>query len=220
MAMFVEGGERNRIVVASATASVPPPTSTLGQMPASADSGLSKEAPDLMRNESAAIDVCRDYVEAQLKYFRSDTNADGIFAFAKRIRSTPGKRDGLYWAISDGEDESPTGPNVAAAAITEQQPSDKPRPLSGYYFKTLLAQGPAATGGSRNYQIDGLLLTGFALVAWPAQYGVSGVQSFIVNHLGDVYGSDLGPDTDRIASGLSAFDPDHNWTKVRVSQDR
>jgi hypothetical protein len=171
------------------------------------------------RNEKAIINSCLDYVEAQLNYFRSDQDADGFLAFAERIRSTPGRHDGLYWAIGADDDESPMGPNFAAAAITEQEASDDIRPFFGYYFKMLLSQGPEAVGGARDYRIDGRLVAGFALVAWPADYGTSGVRSFLVNHLGDVYAKDLGPETPRSASAMTEFSPDWTWTKAASAAD-
>jgi hypothetical protein len=204
------------IVVASATASyrlATPPAkgpSDSNAVPA-ADS-------EMARNESAVIDFCLEYVEAQIKYAQISRNAGGLSVFAQNVRSAPGKREGLYWAIREGEDESPVGPNVAAAAVTEQQPADRSRPFAGYYFKILMAQGPAALGGARDYRLEGRLVLGFALVAWPASYGVSGVRSFLINHLGDVYARDLGPDTSRIAAGLTVFDPDHNWTIAKVKE--
>ncbi len=165
-------------------------------------------------NEAAVVNVCTSYVEAQMIYFRSNVSGDGFLAFAQRIRSPPGKRDGLYWGNDSGEDESPSGPGLAAAAITEDAPAAELRPFFGYYFKILPSQGPEAPGGARDYRVDGRLITGFALVAWPAEYWVSGVHSFMVDHLGDVYAKDLGPDTQRIAAGMTAFAPDRSWTKV------
>jgi hypothetical protein len=175
--------------------------------------------PLAARNQSAVIDMCRDYVEAQFQYFRMDQDRDGLLSFAERIRSTPGKHDGLHWPLVDDEDESPIGPKFAAAAITEKPAADKPRPLFGYYFKTLSSQGPEAPGGARDYKVEGRLVTGFGLLAWPAEYGVSGVQSFQVNHLGDVYAKDLGPATHRIAAGMPAFAPDRTWKKVASTAD-
>jgi hypothetical protein len=112
------------------------------------------------------------------------------------------------------------GPKFAAAAISEMQAGGKPQPYFGYYFKILLAQGSDAPGGARDYRVNGRLTTGFALVAWPAEYGISGVHSFLVNHFGDVYAKDLGPHTQRIASGMAAFDPDQSWAKVGAGNDR
>ena len=201
-------------VDASATVRLRSETATSFRTDGPNSVGNGVRPPEAAVNESAAIDLCRNYVEAQFEYFRLNPNADGVLAFAQKIRSTPGKHDGLYWSIDAGEAESPLGPNVAAAAVTERETEDDRRPSSGFYVKILLAQGPAAMGGARDYVVDGRLATGFALVVWPARYGVTGVQSFLVNHLGDVYARDLGSDTSRIASRLSAFNPDHNWTKI------
>jgi hypothetical protein len=181
------------------------------------DGGADRERipkQSIVDNEAAVTDICASYVEAQLIYFRSDHDGDGFPAFAQKIRSTHNRRDGLYWAPKFSEDESPMGPKFAAAAVTEEQPRGESRPYFGYYFKILLGQGPEAPGGARDYRVNGRLLTGFALVAWPAEYGVSGVHSFLVNHFGDVYTKDLGSGTRRIASGMSAFAPDRSWTKV------
>jgi DUF2950 family protein len=164
-------------------------------------------------NEAAVVNVCVSYIEAQLLYFRTDHKSDGFLTFAQKIRSTPGTRDGLFWPIDSDEDESPIGPLFAAAAITEY-PFGEARPYFGYYFKILMGQGPEAPGGARDYRVDGRLIAGFALVAWPAAYGVSGVHSFMVNHLGDVYAKDLGPDTHRVAVGMPVFAPDRTWMKV------
>jgi hypothetical protein len=175
--------------------------------------------PNITHNEAAAVDLCRDYVEAQYRYFRSNYDGDGALVFAQKIRSTAGKRDGLYWPISAGDDESPVGPNVVAAAATELYPAGELRPISGYFVKVLLAQGPAAQGGARDYRVNNRLIMGFGLIVWPARYGVTGIQSFVVNHLGDVYARDLGPDTNRIAAANTTFDPDHNWSRVAVYEE-
>ena len=167
---------------------------------------VSAEDAAIARNHEAAIDLCLDYVDAQQTFLRLDPDKDGVPAFAQRIRSRPGRRDGLFWPIAAGEDESPFGPNMAAAAATEVSPHQAPRPLSGYFIRILLAPNPAAGSGARDSRS--------ALIAWPAHYGVSGVHSFVVNHLGEVYARDLGPDTARIAIQLSTFDPGSTWRKV------
>jgi hypothetical protein len=174
---------------------------------------------DIADNEASVVDACHDYVEAQLKYFDTSQNADGVREFAARIRSTPGKRDGLYWPIANGEDESPVGPNLALAAVGEQEPRAVPRPYSGYFFRTLPAQGPAAVGGVRDYRVNGHLVSGFALVAWPARYGISGVQTFVINHSGDVFARDFGTNTPHVAPALRTFNPDHNWKEISSADD-
>ena len=166
------------------------------------------------RNEAAVVDVCLNYVEAQFLYFRANYPGDGHLAFAQKIRSTRGKRDGLYWAPDAADDESPMGPRFAVAAITEEPPDGNEQPFFGYYFKILLAQGGEARGGARDYRVDGRLLSGFALVAWPAEHGVTGFRSFIVNHLGEIWSRDLGAQTSRVAAAMTVFAPDRNWTRV------
>jgi hypothetical protein len=122
-------------------------------------------------------------------------------------------RDGLYWDADVAGEESPVGPKFAAAAAAELQPGEA-RPIFGYYVKIMLAQGSEALGGARDYRLDGRLITGFALIAWPAEYGVTGLRSFQVNQLGEIYSKDLGPDTHRVALSLTAFAPDRTWTKA------
>jgi hypothetical protein len=164
------------------------------------------------RNEAAIVDACRQFREAEYTYLA--VPREGGRAFAARIRSTPGRRDGLFWSAEGGEDESPLGPSFAAAAYLEQQAGESPRPLFGYYFRILTAQGPAAMGGALDYRANGGLRRGFALVAWPAEYGASGFRSFLINHFGDVYQQDLGPESARIAEAMSAFNPVRGWRRV------
>jgi DUF2950 family protein len=171
----------------------------------------------IQRNEVAAIDRCRQYRDAQLNY--ASTDHDGIIGFAERIRSTPGQQDGLYWSNDGAADESPVGPMFAQAAFVELLPDGIPHPYSGYYFKVLLQQGPDAIGGAMDYRVDGKLLKGFALIAWPAEYGVSGKRSFLVNHRSEVYQQDLGPGTAKLAAAMSTFNPDHGWTRVPANGD-
>ena len=173
---------------------------------------------EIDRNEAAMIDICFSYVDAQLMYFKSTRGADGHFAFAEKIRSTPGLRDGLYWPLDADGDESPMGPKFAVAAATELNPADT-HPLFGYYFKILVAQGRDAVGGARDYHVDGRLIAGFALVAWPAEYGVTGMRAFLVNHRGEVYAKDMGPGVGRAATAMTAFAPDRTWTKVAAAQE-
>jgi hypothetical protein len=166
------------------------------------------------RNELAVIDACDAYVDVQLEYFSSARQGDGYLQFAQKINSTPGKFDGLYWSNANGEDVSPLGPFAAQAAGAETSPAGEAVPLSGYYFKILTGQGDASAGGAHSYLVDGRMLTGFALVAWPAEYGVTGVSTFIVNQLGDVYQKNLGADTAQAARAMELFNPDSTWKKV------
>ncbi len=172
----------------------------------------------IRQNESAAADLCLQYVEAQLAYSTGD-HGRGEFVFAQRIRATPGHQDGLYWSGEGLEDQSPEGPLFAAAAYAEPRPSDTTHPYFGYYFKILLGQGPDAIGGALDYQVAGELVRGFALIAWPAEYGVTGTRSFLINHRGTVYERDLGLDTPHIAAAMTDFNPDPNWTQVLPNAD-
>ena len=162
-------------------------------------------------NELDAIDVCRGYVEAQQAYAGGDWSGAAVPQYARKIISSPGKKDGLYWP----GDDSPVAAGFAkAVAEGYSAAGGAPRPYHGYYYKVLLAQGPAAAGGAQDYVVHGLMIGGFALVAWPAEYFVSGIKTFIVNHDGVVYEKDLGPTTGAIAKALTRFNPDKTWSPV------
>ncbi|MGA2595586.1 MAG: DUF2950 domain-containing protein [Bryobacteraceae bacterium] len=163
------------------------------------------------RNELAAIDVCRGYVEAQMEYAAQDRTGDGVLQYAQKIVTTPGKKDGLYW---EGEADNLVPKAFAAAAAAMFAEGKKPVPYHGYYFHILKAQGPDAEGGALDYVVKGKMIGGFAMVAYPAEYGVSGVQSFLVNHRGLVYEKDLGPATGTAARQLLRFNPDKTWKVV------
>ena len=164
------------------------------------------------RNELNALEVCRGYVEAQMEYAARDRDADGILEYAQTILSKPGKKDGLYW---EGESETLVPKSFAdAAAVMLADRGKKAQPYHGYFFHILKAQGPAAEGGAVDYVVKGEMIGGFALVAWPAEYGVSGVNTFIVNHNGMVYEKDLGPTTTVLAHGMTQFNPGKGWQKV------
>ncbi|MFO1315101.1 MAG: DUF2950 domain-containing protein [Burkholderiales bacterium] len=156
------------------------------------------------RNELAAIQSLYAYVDAQREYATQDRNGDGVLEYAQRILSTPGRRDGLYWSAAAGEPESPAGPLLATEDLKDG--------YHGYKFRILKGQGPAAHGGARGY-VDraGRMTNGFALVAWPARYGETGVMTFIVNHDGVAYQKNLGPATAAIAGAMARFDPDPTW---------
>jgi hypothetical protein len=163
-------------------------------------------------NELNAIDVCRGYVEAQMKYAEHDRTADGNLEYAQTIVGKTGKHEGLY---ADGESEHLVPRSFAdAAAVMLAAQGKKPQPYHGYFFHILKAQGPAAEGGAMDYVVKGEMIGGFALVAWPAEYSVSGVNSFIVNHRGVVYQKDLGPTTSALARQMTRFDPGPGWKKV------
>jgi len=163
------------------------------------------------RNELAAIDVCRGYVEAQLEYASRDRNGNGVLDYAQRIVSSPGKKNGLY---TEGEPNNlvPKAFGEAAAAIAGGK---TPEPYHGYYFRILTAQGPDAPGGAQPYLVKGDMIGGFALVAYPAKYGDSGIKTFIVNHRGVVYEKDLGPATGTLAPQMTRFNPDKTWEAIR-----
>ena len=162
-------------------------------------------------NELKAIEVCRGYVEAQEMYAESDRDGNGVPEYARRIFSSDGKKDGLYWP---GED-SPVAAAFARAAAEGYTPSSgAPKPFHGYRYKMLFAQGPDAPGGTRDYVIKDLMIGGFALVAWPAEYGISGIMTFIVNQDGAVYEKDLGPSTGAKAKAMTTFNPDKTWREA------
>jgi hypothetical protein len=164
------------------------------------------------RNELAAIDVCRGYVEAQMNYASNDYDKHGVLEYAQKLISTPGKKDGLYF---EGEPANLIPKDFADAAdVIAAGPSGKRTPYHGYYFHVLRAQGPEATGGAHSYVVKGEMIGGFGLIAYPAQYGVSGIKSFIVNQDGVVYEKDLGPMTSTLARQTVQFNPGKGWESV------
>jgi len=169
------------------------------------------------RNELAAIEVLRAYVDAQREYYRLNPQKDRLPHFAQRLASTEGKHDGLYWAVKTGEPLSPLGPLVASAAAEGYKKSadGKPAAYHGYAYRILTEQGPAAKGGAYDYVANGRMIGGFAMIAYPAGYGSSGVMSFIVNHEGEVYEKDLGPETAAVAQKITRFDPDKSWQRTQ-----
>jgi hypothetical protein len=162
------------------------------------------------RNELDAIEVCRGYVEAQFEYALE--KRDGLNRYAQRIISTPGTQDGLAWQAPDGTWRGPVGEGIAR--VIAEGYTDRYEPFHGYYFKVLKGQGPAAPLGAMDYVIGGAMIGGFALVAAPAEYGVTGVKTFMVSHDGIVYEKDLGPDTVERFRELELYDPDKSWTPV------
>jgi hypothetical protein len=160
------------------------------------------------RNELAVIAIARAYVDAQIEYARWDRDGDDVLEFAQRLASTPGKRDGLYWEADSEADLSPFGPLVQGAEryLETKQPGD---PIRGYYFRILTRQGENPPGGRYDYVINGNMIAGFGLVAYPADHGNSGVMTFVVSHRGKVHQKDLGEFT-----GIDEYDPDETWTEV------
>jgi hypothetical protein len=169
------------------------------------------------RNELAAIEVCRAYVDAQRDYAAVPRNGSKELEYAQKFMSTPGHRDGLYWEPAAGEAPSPLGPQVAAARAEgygAPHAKGEHAPYHGYYYRILTRQGKDAPGGAYDYVVGGHMIGGFALVAFPAKRGDSGVKTFIINQDGAVYEKDLGPNTAVLAGRMTAFDPGDGWTKA------
>ena len=167
-------------------------------------------------NELNAMEICRGYVEAQMDYAARTHDGKKVLQYAQKIDSSPGKQDGLYWAPAAGAPE-PAAPKTFAAAAAANYGSASSRPhYHGYYFRVLKAQGPDATGGALNYVVKDAMMGGFALVAWPAEYGVSGVHTFIISHHGVLYEKDLGANTAALARQMTRFNPDKSWQPVRL----
>jgi DUF2950 family protein len=167
------------------------------------------------RNELDAIQTVLAIVDAQREYAATDADGNGFADYAKRFRSSPGKKDGLFWPTEANEARSPLGPMVAVAAREgyKKGKEGERQAYHGYYYKILTAQGKDAPGGAYDYMVGDKLLGGFAIVAWPAGYRASGVTTFLVNHDGAVYEKDLGPNTASIASAMTVFNPDKTWRK-------
>jgi hypothetical protein len=172
------------------------------------------------RNELGALAVCRAYVAAQREYAGKDRDGDEVLEYAQRLRSTPGSHDGLYWPLRAGDDQSPLGPLIAAARVEGYRRqarimTGEPSPYHGYYFKVLTKQGKHAPGGNYDYITNGHMIGGFALVAWPAECGNSGVMTFIVNQQGKIYQKNLGPKTAALAKAMTRYEPDSSWSLVK-----
>ena len=164
------------------------------------------------RNELAVMKVMLAIYDAQREYATNDRNGNGIREYAAKLRSSPGRKDGLYWPTKAGEPESPLGPAVAAAQAAGGSAA---KGYHGYRYKVLKAQGKHAPGGAFSYDARGSMLGGFAAVAWPVHYGDSGVMTFMVSHDGALYQKDLGPNTASRARAITRFDPDPSWQKVQ-----
>jgi len=165
------------------------------------------------RNELGAIAVCRGFVDAQNEYASKDRDGEGAGVYAEKLVSDPGTHNGLYWPTAEGEEPSPVGESVAAAAAEGYQ-AGAAAPYHGYRYRQLFRQGENANGGAKEYFDHGVLANGFALVAWPAEYGLSGVMTFIVDEDGVVFQKDLGEETDATVDAMHSFDPDSTWTAV------
>jgi Protein of unknown function (DUF2950) len=164
-------------------------------------------------NELAAIEALRAYVQAQIDYASADRDGDQVLEYAQRMISAAGERDGLFWASAPGEPASPFGPFIAeiSALVEGKELGD---PYRGYYYRVLKGQTEHAPGGAYEYVINGNMIAGFGLLAWPAEYGETGVMTFQVSHQGDVLEADLGPETAEIVAAIGGYDPDSTWTDV------
>jgi hypothetical protein len=165
------------------------------------------------KNEVSAVQVCLAYVDAQREYGQMH-QSNGMVEYAQQLSSDPGKKNGLCWDAKEGDKPSPIGPFVAAACKTEKETTVEFKPYHGYYYKVLKSQGNDAPGGAYEYVVNGKMIGGFGLVAYPAVYGSSGIMTFIVNQQGVVYQKDLGPNTEKIAVAMTSFDPGQSWKKV------
>jgi Protein of unknown function (DUF2950) len=165
-------------------------------------------------NELAAIRVLRTVHQAQLDYAGSGHDGNPPGAFAQRFRSQAGTQNGLYWPVAEGEAPSPAGPLLADADAGSYE-RGKGQPFHGYYFRILKAQGPHARGGAKDYIVDGSMTGGFAVLAYPVEYGASGVMSFLINRRGTLYQSDLGSSTTETAEAIKTFDPDAAWIRTK-----
>jgi len=167
-------------------------------------------------NELSVIKVLEAVVDAQMEYASEDRNGDGVLAYARKFVSSPGKHDGLYWPVKDGEPDSPLGELMARATREGYRKNEKnPTAYHGYYYRMLSSQGTHAASGPLDYVVHNRAIGGFAAVAYPAQYGNSGIMTFIVNQDGKIYQADLGPDTRARAMQMKEFDPGPGWALVQ-----
>ncbi|HEY6931199.1 MAG TPA: DUF2950 domain-containing protein [Thermoanaerobaculia bacterium] len=169
------------------------------------------------RNELDAIEACRNYVDAQQEYALAKHDGSNLNQYAQKVISSEGKQDGLVWRNADGSFGGPLSEGLGRA-IAEGY-SKKSEPWHGYYFKILKGQGPAAPNGKIDFVVKGVMIGGFALVAWPAEHRVTGVKTFIVSHNGIVYEKDLGPDTGKLASAMTTYNPDKSWKEVPETEE-
>src|SRR6185312_6793078 len=223
--LIIEGEERAVLVIGRSAWPVPIPLlqSPDGWRFETAQGEQQILARRIGRNQWAAMQVCFAVVDAVNEYATQDMNDNGIPDYTPRFVSTPGTKDGLYWPAKAGEPPSPLSP-LLAAAMSEGYSDATSKPLApyhGYFYRILMEQGEAASGGAYDYVIKGIMIGGFALLAYPAEHGVSGNMSFLVNQDGSVYEQDLGKNTFAIASRTTAFNPDSRWRSVRVlAKDR
>lgn len=162
------------------------------------------------RNELAVIDAVRAYEQAQMLYSAEDRDGDGVKEYATKLGSSPGRRDGLYWPAADTDPPSPLA-SFAAASMEYLEGRTADAPFRGYHYRILTRQGVNAPGGSHDYVINGNMIAGFALIAWPAEYRNTGVMTFLISRNGQVLEKDLGPATEQLAAAIEAYDPDETW---------
>lgn len=169
------------------------------------------------KNELFTIDVLEELADAQDEYASREHDASGVAQYAQTIFSSPGKKNGLYWPAKEGEPESPIGPLIADATAQgyQRDPSGRPAPFHGYYYKVLTGQGADAPGGASDYVVDGKMTRGFAFLAYPADYRASGVMTFMIDKAGVVVEKDLGPDTEKLAPAITTFNPDSSWFELQ-----
>ena len=189
---------------------VSPMISTIGEKSIAPVCGSNRR---IGRNELSTLETLRAIVVAQRDYYARDLDQDGVVEYAARLVSSPGRKDGLYWAVAAGQELSPLGPEIARAQ--QEGYGKQGEPYHGYYYRVLTAQGSHAPGGAYDYGHNGHLVGGFAVLAWPAAYGNSGVTTFLVNTNGILREKDLGPRTDAIARAMKAYDPDGTWKKAK-----
>ena len=173
-------------------------------------------------NELSTIQACLAFVDAEREYYVRNPQNDPLLHFAQKLISTEGQKDGLYWPATGDEPPSPLGAGFARARSEGYDVAgnkEKPEPYHGYIYRLLKGQGPDAHGGAYDYMVGDKMLGGFALIASPAEYGTSGVMTFIVNHDGVVYSKDLGPDTSKAAAEIHVFNPDKSWKREGASED-
>lgn len=177
-------------------------------------------------NELSTMQTLLAIVDAQNEYAMSDPEGKGAREYARSFISSPGKRNGLYWPTDDEtEPASPLGELVADAADVGYRPTKtgggdtSKQPFNGYYYRMLKGQGSHAEGGTYSYVVNGNMIGGFAVIAWPAKYGASGYKTFMVNHDQTVYEADLGPDTPGLVKGIETFDPDDEWTITQIEEE-
>jgi len=169
-------------------------------------------------NELTVIDTLKTYIRAQYEYYSIDRDEDGVLEFAQSVLSSSGQRDGLYYPVREGEEDSPFGPAIAVAAsegYSYEERTAEPEPYHGYYFKVLTTQGDDAPGGAFDYVINGNMVAGFGMIAFPAEYGVTGVMSFLVGRNGVAYERDLGTATESLAPEITSFDPSPGWEPIQ-----